>query len=183
MVHREKATYLVLQRPKNLSEMGRVRKVVYKLLDRPFIYFPVTVENATDRFLSCVMPQQLYYLQRRRFARYRIKNRGSASFFLNRRARVCQMDLHDLSLGGAKLTGSPRYDLHTSETLGPATFTIVSEDELVMREVTINQATVVRSIVQQGAHWDVGVRFQMNSAERTSLADVLSDSFAQLIFQ
>lgn len=183
MVHRDGRTYLVLQRPRTLSEAKRVSKVVYKLLDKPFIYFPVAVEKANDRFLSCVMPRQLYYLQRRRFPRYRIKNRGGAAFFLNRRARVCQMDLLDLSLGGAKLVGAPRYDLHTSEKIGPATFTIVSEDELVVREVNITEGTIVRSVVNKGALWDVGVRFQMDSAERSALADVLSDSFAKLIFQ
>jgi len=183
IVHRDRHILLGLQRPKGLAEFGRLRKVVYKMPDRPFIYFPITVEKTNERFLLCAMPSRLYYLQRRRYPRYHIKNRGAAAFFLHGRARVCHMELDDLSLGGARLTGKPRYDLHSLETIGPATLTIASEDDLVVREINFNRAVVVRSIVGHGGRWDVGVRFHMDISERRALADVLADSFAKLIFR
>jgi len=183
LVHRDRRILLVLQRPARLTEVGRVSKVVYKMPDRPFIYFPVKVEIANERFLLCAMPNRLYYLQRRRFPRYRIKNRGAAAFFLQARGRVCRMEIDDLSLGGARLTGTPRYDLHSFEAIGPATLSIVSEDDLVLREINISRATVVRSVVGHGARWDVGLRFHLENSERHALADVLVDSFAKMIFQ
>jgi hypothetical protein len=183
MVHRGNDTHLIFQRPRNLSNVGRVQKIVFKLMDRPYTYFTVKMEKANDRLMSCGIPQELFFLQRRLFPRYRVKNRGAAAFFLNRRARVCHMNLEDLSLGGAKLRGIPRYDMRVAEILGPATFTLVSDQDLVAREITLNQPTVVRSIAKEGTFWDVGLRFYISRSERALLANLLSDPFAGIIFR
>ena len=183
LVRRGAVTYLVLNRPRRLTSLDRVERVVYKLLNSPFMFFDVRVEKANQKLMSCVLPQSLYYLQRRRYHRYGIKNRGAAAFFLNRRAKVCHMELVDLSLGGARLSGVPRYDLRSSELIGPVTFSMVSSDELFVRELTINQAAVVRSLAKSGASLDVGLRFSLDQQERKAVADVLTDPFAQLIFR
>ncbi len=183
LVLRDPQTYLVLNRPRQLTGVQRIERIVYKRTNSPFMFFDARIARASEKLLSCTIPHALYYLQRRRYPRYAIKNRGSASFFLNRRARVCHMELLDLSLGGARLSGMPRYDLRTSELLGPATFSIASADTLFVRELTINQAAVVRSSVKKDDSYDVGLHFVLDRRERREMADVLSDPFAQLIFR
>lgn len=183
LVRRAPEIYVVLNRPRQLTDVERVERIVYKQQNGPFMFFDARMARATEKLLSCIMPQALYYLQRRRFPRYAIKNRGAAAFFLNRRARVCHMQLVDLSLGGARLSGTPRYDLRTSELLGPATFSIASSDGFFVRELTINQAAVVRSSVTRDDSYDVGLHFALDQLERKAMADVLSDPFAQRIFR
>ncbi len=183
LVHRGAEAHLVLNRPRQLTEVERIERIVYKRLNSPFMFFDARGVRASEKLLSCLIPQTLYYLQRRRFPRYAIKNRGAAAFFLNRRAKVCHMELVDLSLGGARLSGVPRYDLRTSEVVGPATFSIASSDDLFIRELTINQAAVVRSSVKKGATFDVGLHFVLDQKEQKAMADVLADPFAKLIFR
>lgn len=183
LVHRGAMTYLVLNRPRAVQAVERIERVVFKLSNSPFMFFDAQMVKANEKLMSCVMPQSLYFLQRRRFPRYTIKNRGAAAFFLNRRAKVCHMELMDLSLGGARLSGvPPRYDLRTSELVGPATFSLVSSDEVFVRELTINQASIVRSSAKNDASLDVGLRFLLDQQERKAVTDVLTDPFASLIF-
>lgn len=183
LVHRGEEIHLVLNRPWQLKVLERIEKIVYKRENSPFMFFDVRGVKGNEKLLSCLLPNALYYLQRRRFPRYAIKNRASVAFFLNRRAKVCHMELQDLSLGGARLSGVPRYDLGTSEVVGPATFSIASSDDFFIRELTINKAAVVRSSVRQGATFDVGLHFALDQKEKRAMADVLSDPFAQLIFR
>lgn len=182
LVRRKPETYLVLNRPRQLTGVQAIERIVYKRLNSPFIFFDARMIRATEKLLSCRMPQALYYLQRRRFPRYAIKNRGSASFFLNRRARVCHMQLADLSLSGARLQGVPRYDLRTSDLVGPATLSIASADNFFVREMTISQGAVVRSAIKKDDSYDVGLHFKLDQREQKAMADLLSDPFAQLIF-
>lgn len=182
LVHRGAMTFLVLNRPRSVQAVERIERVVFKQSNSPFMFFDAQMVNANEKLMSCVMPQFLYFLQRRRFPRYTIKNRGAAAFFLNRRAKVCRMELMDLSLGGARLSGVPRYDLRTSELVGPTTFSLVSSDEVFVRELTVNQASIVRCSPKNDASLDVGLRFVLDRQERKSVTDFLTDPFASLIF-
>ncbi len=176
--------YLVIQRHPRFfdTDPAAVKWVSYKFANRPIVTFPAVIERAFKDLLACPMPSRLYFRQRRRHSRYFIKNHGVAAFFVANRARVCRMRLADISLGGARLVGMPRYDLGYADRLGPATFSVVTEGEPIVKEVTISQATVVRNQPRSGSEFEVGIRFFLDRSERLALARLLTDPFGPRMF-
>ncbi|MEW6429088.1 MAG: PilZ domain-containing protein [Thermodesulfobacteriota bacterium] len=164
------------------EELTRVDHMVYKFDNRPFVYFPTAITRMTDRLLACRLPSCLFFLQRRRHTRFFVRKSGLALFFLADRPRLCSMTLADISMGGARLTGVPRYDLDIDRTIGPATFSILAEDGRTVKEVTVSSARIVRNTLMTRDGWDIGLRFVLDDREKRLLAHLLTDPAGHTIF-
>ncbi len=156
--------------------------LAYRFANRPVVLCRAVAPRAARDLLAFPLPSQLYFMQRRRHRRYFIRHQGVVSFFVANRARVCQMRLADISLEGACLVGLPRYDLGPADRLGPATFSVVTEGEPIVKEVTISHAAVVRHRPRSASELELGIRFVLDQAERLAVTRLLTDPFGGRLF-
>lgn len=180
---REGEPFLVFRRPQRLVDPDLVRHIVYKQESGPFMLFPLRVDRIHQQLMAAAMPERIFFLQQRKHPRYRLRQHGLASFFVDRKARLCQMRLSDISLGGACLVGRPCYELNSTCLIGPATFTISADQSAMRRAVTVSQAEVVRSTVLRVGGWEVGIRFSPGEQEKISLSGLFTDQQASLLFE
>ena len=184
LVRHDPEGYVIVRRYARFRDVdpSPVSWAVYRFANRPPIVFRTAVTRTFRDLLACPIPTRLFVHQRRRHSRFFIKNQGTAAFFVANRARICQMRLADISLGGARLVGLPRYDLGFADQIGPATFSIVAEGQPVVKEITLTRATVVRHRPYSADEFEIGVRFRLDVAERLALVRLLTDPFAARLF-
>jgi len=184
ITNRNGTNWLVFYKPDSIdaTSITLVDHVVYKFENRPFIYFPALISRVHAGLMACHLPSKLFFLQRRRYSRFFIKNQGVAAFFVANRPKVCRMYLEDISMGGARLTGIPHYDLNLWEQIGPATFSIIAQENNVVKELTISQASIVRNFIQKQDSLELGLRFSLSQVEKGSLARLLTDPYGSQLF-
>ncbi len=176
--------FIVIRRSSGFAhaDPGNVAWLAYRFANRPVVLCRTNSPRVFRDLLAFPVPSQLYFVQRRRHRRYFIRHQGVAAFFVANRARVCQMRLADISLGGARLVGLPRYDLGPADRLGPATLSVVTEGEPIVKEITISHAAVVRHQPRSADEFEVGIRFLLDQAERLAVTRLLTDPFGGRLF-
>lgn len=183
VVTRAGKPFLVFRRPKRLVFPDLVRHAVYKKDSGPFMIFPLLIDRIHQQLLAAAMPDKIDSLQQRQHPRYRVRHHGQAAFFVDQKARLCQMGISDISLGGACLVGRPRYELNKAGLIGPTTFTILAGQGVMRRSVTISRAEVVRSAASSTGGWEVGIRFLSDKQESSTLRGLFGDPVAAMMFE
>ena len=160
--------YLLLARPPALNDTYQVQDLLFKLSGLPILGFSCPLTRSSDALLATLLPTTLFSVELRHGQRLAAMPGAKATFFVRGRAlvNICQME--DISLGGVKLLGLPTHTIGIKDRIGPCTLSLVGEEALVGREVTINAAAVVR-VEQQGQQQRLGLKFDLQENEEQQL--------------
>jgi hypothetical protein len=146
---------------------------LFKLEGMPILGFSCPVTRASDTILATMLPYALFSLELRQGNRTDLLPGSMATFFVHGRSQVNICLMENISMGGVKLTGQPTHALGCSDMIGPCTLSLAGQDAIIRREVTINQAAVVRVEQQAGKQLGFGIRFDLSNSEEQLLREHL----------
>jgi len=169
----QQTPYLLIARPPGLKDVYQVRDLLFKLEGMPILGFSCPVTRASDTILATMLPYALFSLELRQGNRTDLLPGSMATFFVHGRSQVNICLMENISMGGVKLTGQPTHALGCSDMIGPCTLSLAGQDAIIRREVTINQAAVVRVEQQAGKQLGFGIRFDLSNSEEQLLREHL----------
>ncbi len=163
--------YFILQCPPDLLASQEIDSVFFKMPGHPILSFHCDPLKRSEKLLAFPVPQELFFVQRRQHPRFLTPQGSIAAFLLNdkERANVCLMK--DISMGGAKLHGSPAYRVRPQDVIGPSTLTLSGYESLLTREITLQKAKIVRTNIND--KMEIGLSFMLNNKEKQQLSSHL----------
>lgn len=164
--------YFIMQRPPDFLSSHEVQGVFFKVQGLPALSFHCNLLKRTEKLLAFPVPRELFFVQRRRHPRFLTPQGSIASFFLDKKERVNVCLIKDISMGGAKLQGSPAYRLNPRDVIGPSTLTISGYESLLTREITLQKATIVRTNIND--KMEIGLSFMLNNKEKQQMSSHLN---------
>lgn len=164
--------YLLIARPPGLNDTYQIRDLLFKLSGMPILGFSCPVTRDSDSILATMLPASLFSLELRQGPRIMALPGSMATFFVRGRSLVNICHMENVSMGGAKLFGQPTHSIGLNDMIGPCTLSLAGRDAVIGREVTINNAAVVR-VEQHGRKQGLGLRFALSDHEEQQLAEQL----------
>lgn len=159
-------TYLLLSTPSlPLSKGGRYA-AFFKLPGYPLLYFNWLDFHLYRHWLAIAIPTVLYKIQLRQAERFAAPPGSIITFFTPTRQRLSLCRLNDISNKGAKIEGTPVYDLKKNDTIGPCTISLSEYQSFIVREVTISTSRVVWVDKAPGGKIKAGLHFEPTRKER-----------------
>lgn len=145
MIHyHEGVPWLLLSKPEGLPKVTGDITLYFKMKGQPIRQFPLACALESDTLLAGRLPTEIYQLQLRKHPRFLLPAGSLVSFQVPNRTRTNVCSLADISLGGARIVGTPKYEIEKDKRIGPFTLTLSEYQAVVVREVTIYQGRVAR---------------------------------------
>ncbi len=172
IVRYENSNYLIFQRPETITNLKDIECVFFKVQDKPILSFLVSMTKGYKKLMASLVPEELYYIERRMISRC-TTTEASRAFFLQGK-RVHQYRLKDISLGGVRLHGAPVKTLSKADTIGPISFTFATDKGRIFEEMTIAISTVSRIVPINDTEVELGLTFDLSKTENTALSNFIA---------
>ncbi len=170
--HRE-WPYLLILRPAGLENSSHIDSVLFKMSGLPILGFSVFVERESTGVLAMRLPDTLFQMELRKNARFAPLQGSMATFFIKDRARVSICTIENISMGGVKLVGRPTHHIKNGAIIGPCTLSMAGRDALIAREVTVDNAALMRITDKEGnsSQSGLGLEFDLSTSETKQLKE------------
>ncbi len=165
--------YLLILRPNGLGSSQDVQSLLFKMQGFPILGFTCCIERESKSILAVRLPMKIFELELRKNARVEPLQGSMATFFIKNKSRVSICNLENISMGGGKLVGRPTHHIKEKDIIGPCTFSLAGRNALILREVTVNNSSVVR-IADEAGHsgqFGLGLNFDLSEDERDQLQE------------
>lgn len=166
--------YILFLRTSDIQAVRQIQAVFFKPAGLPILGFHSTTIKASEKLLAFPLPDELFYVQRRKHPRFLTPQGSVISFLMDGRERANVCLLKDISKGGARLHGSPIYPVMTHDIIGPSTLTLSGYESLITREVTLQKAKIVRVRRGNKSKAEMGINFMLSTKEKQQLNNHLN---------
>lgn len=149
----EKMCYLVYQRP---GEMMRG--------------FNGPSKRESDLLLAVPLPNEIFHIQRRKFARFDTPGNSKASIALDYAKLPNSASVTNVSLEGARMVGKLSSRIRKSDKIGPISFTLCLQlASLAIDTFTVPSATVAWVNEREDRTREIGISFKLTGAAKMTL--------------
>jgi hypothetical protein len=165
--------YLLLLRPAGLESSSHIDSILLKMNGFPILGFSPLIERESANVLAIRLPDTIFQLELRQNSRIAPLQGSMATFFIKDRARVSICTMENISMGGVKLVGRPTHHIKNGDVIGPCTLSLAGRDALISREVTVDNAVVVRVADEDGhsSQTGLGLEFDLSKMEKRQLKE------------
>jgi len=154
--------YLILGKPENWGTTSYpIRFILYKPASQPARGFSFNIARESASQMAGAFPEEIFQIQRRRYPRIATPPPSQVTFLMQGRQRVSICRLLDISLGGAKIQGTPAYEVAQGQEVGPLTFKLALRHATITKELTIASAKVVRLLPLADKAVEMGISFDI----------------------
>lgn len=151
---------VLLKKADGLEILDETAILFYHAPRQPLRGFQSVILRKKDPQILISLPSEIFHVERRRIKRVKTLGNSMVTFTLDGAHRLNTWRVKDISLEGAKIVGSMKYDMES--VFAPLTFTLGMRYEDCERVVIVSRATVVRldecgdGLVEYGVHFNVG---------------------------
>jgi hypothetical protein len=165
--------YLLILRPAGLESSSHIDSMLFKFSGFPILGFSALVERESENVLAVRLPESIFQLELRDNSRIAPLQGSMATFFIKDKARVSICTMENISMGGVKLVGRPTHHIKNGDIIGPCTLSLAGRDALISREVTVDNAIVVRVADEDGhsSQTGLGLEFDLSKMEKRQLKE------------
>ena len=166
-------SYIILTKPIGLEDGQGIKELCFKIPGLPILGFSCPIIREAGGFLASILPSSISQIELRSSPRLSVPSGSMATFFAKGRAMVSICMMENICMGGVKLQGKPTISLKVNDLIGPCTISLAGRDALISREVTVNQAIVVRinSSGNNDRQLEMAFKFELSDLEEMQLKE------------